>query len=325
MASGRKKRRGYAIIENVGEGTFGQVYRARDEKTGEVVALKRVRIGNIQNGISLSLFREIKALQHIKSLHVIKLHKYFAQGSSVVLVLEYMSTDLRHIMQSMQEKGHCFADLQIKSLLHMTLKGIHAVHQMRLLHRDIKPSNLLLAQNGLLKLADFGLARILDGKGDYTHEVATRWYRAPELLFGSRSYGRGVDIWALGCVFGELMNHMPLFPGQNDIDQLSTIFSCLGTPSTNDWPSIKDLPDYAKISFPEMKRKPLEEVVPRGTKAALRLLDQLLAYNPSKRSSALAALDDSYFEAPPPNRMSSKPSIFLSIYLLDCLPPLDLP
>lgn len=181
----------------------------------------------------------------------------------------------------------------------MMLKGLNAVHKLNLIHRDLKPANLLLTSAGILKLADFGLVRVDDKKQDYTHEVATRWYRSPSLLFGSRSYGPEVDMWAVGCIFGEMINHMPLFPGQNDIDQISVIFENLGTPSVSSWPRMVHLPDYSKISFPIQEPKPLSKVLPKASYPALKFISRLLVYNPSDRVSAEAALLDSYFVSIP--------------------------
>jgi len=220
----------YNVLTRIGEGTFGEVFKATDAKTGQVVALKRIRIPNAQQqGVPLSLIREIKGLTQLEDPHVIHLFDHFPQGSSVILVLEYMHTDLGQVLARLADQGKSLSEAQIKTIMIMLLKGLAAVHKCNLMHRDLKPANLLLTQKGILKLADFGLVRVVKekrrkGGGDYTHEVATRWYRAPELLFGSRNYGQGVDLWAVGCIFGELMNHMPLFPGQNDIDQLSVIF-----------------------------------------------------------------------------------------------------
>ena len=183
--------------------------------------------------------------------------------------------------------------------------------------QDIKPSNLLVSHSGVLKLADFGLARVHRGlgtaagdRGSYTPQVATRWFRAPELLFGARKYGVGVDLWAAGVVFGEMLTHSPLFPGENDIDQIYRVMQVLGTPTPEVWPvrryrtyssgcvrfmtvqcvcrfqGASSLPDFDKIQFPECKPLDLAEVVPNASPDALALLQKFLVYDPSKRISA---------------------------------------
>ncbi|KAG6920693.1 cyclin dependent kinase 20, partial [Chelydra serpentina] len=145
---------------------------------------------------------------------------------------------------------------------------------------DLKPANLLISSTGQLKIADFGLARVFSSDAGrlYSHQVATRWYRAPELLYGARKYDEGVDLWAVGCIFAELLNNSPLFPGENDIEQLCCVLRVLGTPSQRVWPEITELPDYNKISFKDNPPIPLEEVLPDAPPQALQLLTRFLVY-----------------------------------------------
>lgn len=176
--------------------------------------------------------------------------------------------------------------------------------------QDLKPANLLISASGQLKIADFGLARVFspDGGRLYTHQVATRWYRAPELLYGARQYDQGVDLWAVGCIMGELLNGSPLFPGENDIEQLCCVLRILGTPSPRVWPEITELPDYNKISFKEQAPVPLEEVLPDASPQALDLLGQFLLYPPRQRIAASQALLHQYFfTAPLPAHPSELP------------------
>lgn len=159
----------------------------------------------------------------------------FASGTGVVLVFEYMLGDLSQILR--QQIGPLGSSV-VKSYMLMILRGVAYCHQNSIMHRDLKPANLLVGPTGILKLGDFGLARIYtaDCERPLSHQVATRWYRAPELLYGARTYDCGVDLWAVGCIFGELLNNSPLFPGQNDIDQLFCVQSSLGTPTGETWP-----------------------------------------------------------------------------------------
>lgn len=169
---------------------------------------------------------------------------------------------------------------------------------------------MLISASGQLKIADFGLARVFspDGSRLYTHQVATRWYRAPELLYGARQYNQGVDLWAVGCILGELLNGSPLFPGENDIEQLCCVLRILGTPSPQVWPEITELPDYNKISFKEQAPVPLEEVLPDASPQALDLLGRFLLYPPLQRIAASQALLHQYFfTAPLPAHPSELP------------------
>ncbi len=181
--------------------------------------------------------------------------------------------------------------------MYQIISGIAYCHTHRILHRDLKPQNLLIDKNTKeLKLADFGLARAFDIPiKRYTHEVVTLWYRAPEILLGSPHYSTPVDIWSIGCIFAEMANQKPLFPGESEIDQLIRIFSVLGTPNEELWPGISLLPDYSE-NFPKWNPKNLKEFVPELDDLGVDLLTKMLQYEPSKRINARAALAHDYFK-----------------------------
>ncbi|PFX17201.1 Cyclin-dependent kinase 20 [Stylophora pistillata] len=210
----------YTILGNIGEGAHGIVFKAKHIESGEVVALKKVPLRKIEDGIPNTALREIKALQEIEdNQNVVKLIDVFPYGTGFVLVFEYMLSDLSEVLRN---SARPLTEAQIKSYMLMLLKGVVFCHENSIMHRDLKPANLLISSTGHLKIADFGLARVFsnDGNRQYSHQVATRWYRAPELLYGARKYDEGVDLWAVGCIFGELLNNSPLFPGESDITQL---------------------------------------------------------------------------------------------------------
>lgn len=192
----------------------------------------------------------------------------------------------------------------------MLLKGVAFLHHNNIMHRDLKPANLLISSSGHLKIADFGLARLLSEHRErlYSHQVATRWYRAPELLYGARKYDEGVDLWAVGCIFGELLNSSPLFPGENDIEQLCCVLRVLGTPTQETWPEMVELPDYNKITFKDNPPIPLKEIVPDTSPQALDLLCKFLVYPSKQRCSAKQALLHPYLFTPPlPSHHSELP------------------
>lgn len=152
-----------------------------------------------------------------------------------------------------------------QAIAQMMLAGLAGAHAENIIHRDLKPSNLLFSAAGSLKLGDFGLAQVCkQGQTIPSHQIATRWYRSPESLYGGRADSGGLDLWACGCILAELLNHSPLFPGENDIDQLYRIFRLRGTPDVHPvpWPEAESLPDFHKISFPQMHPLPLREVLP---------------------------------------------------------------
>ncbi|XP_053061350.1 cyclin-dependent kinase 20 isoform X2 [Acinonyx jubatus] len=276
----------YCILGRIGEGAHGIVFKAKHVETGEIVALKKVALRRLEDGIPNQALREIKALQEIEdNQHVVQLKAVFPHGAGFVLAFEFMLSDLAEVVRHAQRP---LGQAQVKSYLQMLLKGVAFCHANNIVHRDLKPANLLISASGQLKIADFGLARVFspDGSRLYTHQVATRWYRAPELLYGARQYDQGVDLWAVGCILGELLNGSPLFPGENDIEQLCCVLRILGTPSPQVWPEITDLPDYNKISFKEQAPVPLEEVLPDASPQALDLLGLFLLYPPRQRISA---------------------------------------
>ncbi|XP_058157430.1 cyclin-dependent kinase 20 isoform X2 [Dasypus novemcinctus] len=276
----------YCILGRIGEGAHGIVFKAKHVETGEIVALKKVALRRLEDGIPNQALREIKALQEMEdNQYVVQLKAVFPHGAGFVLAFEFMLSDLAEVVRHAQRP---LAQAQVKSYLQMLLKGVAFCHANNIVHRDLKPANLLISASGQLKIADFGLARVFspDGSRLYTHQVATRWYRAPELLYGARQYDQGVDLWAVGCIMGELLNGSPLFPGENDIEQLCCVLRILGTPSPQVWPEITELPDYNKISFKEQAPMPLEEVLPDASPQALDLLGQFLLYPPHRRVAA---------------------------------------
>ncbi|KAK1334620.1 hypothetical protein QTO34_005627 [Cnephaeus nilssonii] len=296
----------YCILGRIGEGAHGIVFKAKHIETGEIVALKKVALRRLEDGIPNQALREIKALQEIEdNQYVVQLKAVFPHGAGFVLAFEFMLSDLAEVVRHTQRP---LAQAQVKSYLQMLLKGVSFCHRQQ--HRasgqsqlgwDLKPANLLISASGQLKIADFGLARVFspDGSRLYTHQVATRWYRAPELLYGARQYDQGVDLWAVGCILGELLNGSPLFPGENDIEQLCCVLRILGTPSPQIWPEITQLPDYNKISFEEQAPVPLGEVLPDASPQALDLLGQFLLYPPRQRIAASQALLHQYFFTAP--------------------------
>jgi cyclin-dependent kinase len=212
----------------------------------------------------------------------------------LTLVFEYLDQDLKKYLDACGEEG--LDPYTVKSFLFQLLQGIRFCHAHRVLHRDLKPQNLLINMQGQLKLADFGLARAFGiPVRNYTHEVVTLWYRAPDVLMGSRKYSTQVDIWSVGCIFAEMVTGRPLFPGQTDAEQLQMIFQALGTPTLKSWPSMADLPDYKGPSLPQYPGSSLSKFVKRLDKLGIDLLTRMLQHDPAKRISAEAALQHPFF------------------------------
>ncbi|XP_036264738.1 cyclin-dependent kinase 7 isoform X5 [Pipistrellus kuhlii] len=251
----------YEKLDFLGEGQFATVYKARDKNTNQIVAIKKIKLGHrseAKDGINRTALREIKLLQELSHPNIIGLLDAFGHKSNISLVFDFMETDLE----------------------------------------DLKPNNLLLDENGVLKLADFGLAKSFGSPNRaYTHQVVTRWYRAPELLFGARMYGVGVDMWAVGCILAELLLRVPFLPGDSDLDQLTRIFETLGTPTEEQWPDMCSLPDF--VTFKSFPGVPLPHIFSAAGDDLLALIQGLFLFNPCTRITATQALKTKYFSNRP--------------------------
>lgn len=281
----------YFNLEKVGEGTYGIVYKAQDS-AGEVFALKTIRLEAEDEGIPSTAIREISLLKELQHPNIVRLCDVIHTERKLTLVFEYLDQDLKKLID-MCEGGLDLATT--KSFLYQLLRGIAYCHQHRVLHRDLKPQNLLINREGSLKLADFGLARAFGiPVRSYTHEVVTLWYRAPDVLMGSRKYSTPVDIWSVGCIFAEMVNGRALFPGNTDQDQLQRIYKLLGTPSEQSWPSITELPDW-KPSVEQHEPQPWQSMVPNLDPPGLELLSKMLQYSPDHRVTGRAGMEHEYF------------------------------
>ncbi|KVI01260.1 cyclin-dependent kinase F-1 [Cynara cardunculus var. scolymus] len=390
----------YEIQTRVGSGAYSDVYKARRLSDDLPVALKEVH--DYQ-----SAFREIEALQTLQhSPNVVVLHEYFwSEDEDAVLVLEYLPTDLSSVIRMAKKEREGLSVGEIKRWIIQILLAVDACHRSSIIHRDLKPSNLLISADGVLKLADFGQARIrlapgfvsindhtqpqghessvyqqvkpenvgqesrvnlMEGplgtieeygtsdefktkdtfdevdketnipdvdtsclatcttsdveedffKSNYSYEaneaggndesalltscVGTRWFRAPELLFGSTNYGAEIDLWSLGCIIAELFTLEPVFPGSSDIDQLSRIFTVLGNLSEEVWPGCVQLPDFRIISFSKVENPSgLDSCLPNRSQDEILLAKKLLCFDPAGRATAMELLHDKYLNEEP--------------------------
>ena len=279
----------------LGKGAYGKVYKARSNLTGEVVAMKRTKFDPQEEGVPSTAIREIALLKELSHENVVKLLDVFFSTNELMIVFEFVETDLKKYMRSL---GRKLSPAIVKSFWFQLCRGIEFCHRHRIVHRDLKPENLLIESRQRLKIADFGLARVYSVPVQkYTHEVVTVWYRAPEILLGMVFYSMPVDLWSIGCVVAEMATGSPLFAGDSEIGTIFQIFMKLGTPSEDSWPGVCNLPDY-KAAFPKWQPKGWDNI--RNTKQqvgveGVALLDKFLAYDPMARISVQRALQHPYF------------------------------
>ncbi|KAF8572083.1 hypothetical protein P879_03120 [Paragonimus westermani] len=216
----------YEKLTRIGEGAYGVVFKCRHRDTGDIVAIKKFTDSEEDPVIHRIAMREIRTLKQLKHPNLINLIEVFKRKRRLHLVFQYVDHTLLH---ELEQHTNGLDRLQIRKLTWQLLQAVYFCHAHNCIHRDVKPENILITKTGQLKLCDFGFARLLTGPGDeYTDYVATRWYRAPELLVGDTQYGPPVDVWAIGCVVAEMMTGMPLWPGRSDLDQLHLITRTLG-------------------------------------------------------------------------------------------------
>jgi len=285
----------YQKIEKVGEGTYGVVYKAKDTYSGQIVALKKIRLEAEDEGVPSTAIREISLLKELKDDNIVRLLDIVHADQKLFLVFEFLDVDLKRYIETGNQNRTPISLQIVKKFTYQLNSGLLYCHSHRILHRDLKPQNLLIDKRDNLKLADFGLARAFGiPMRTYTHEVVTLWYRAPEVLLGSRHYSTAIDMWSVGCIFAEMaMQGAPLFPGDSEIDQIFKIFRILGTPNEEVWPSVSSLPDY-KPTFPQWSRQDVARIVSTLDEAGIDMLKRTLTYDSAKRISAKRALVHPY-------------------------------
>eukprot|EP00756_Hemistasia_phaeocysticola_P019636 Hpha_TRINITY_DN15675_c0_g2::TRINITY_DN15675_c0_g2_i1::g.98772::m.98772 len=300
----------YTKLDKIGEGSYGVVYKAKDKTSGDLVALKRIRLDSEDEGLPCTAIREISLLKELKHRNIVRLLDVVHSDKKLTLVFEYLDQDLHRFIienQSMQPVRGLDSSL-VQDLMLQLCHAIDFCHSRGVLHRDLKPQNLLISKSHVLKLADFGLGRAVGiPVKKYTHEVVTLWYRAPEVLLGSTDYGTGVDIWSAGCIFAEIATGQPLFTGnKTDADQLLAIYKFWGTPSREEWPSMHQYPfSSAVLSQPEFLHAYEGESAKRFSQDGVGfqklrssgqdLMKRMLRFEPAERLRATAVLRHAYF------------------------------
>ena len=288
----------YEVLGVVGEGAYGVVLRCRHKDSGDIVAIKKFKEAEDDEALKKTTLREVRLLRLLRHGNIVSLLEAFRRKTRLYLVFEYVEKNLLEVLET-QPQG-LDAEL-VRVYILQLVRAIHWCHSHEVVHRDIKPENLLInTRSNTLKLCDFGFARVLSSAQpqDLTDYVATRWYRAPELLLGSTSYGFGVDLWAIGCIMGEISDGQPLFPGESEVDQLYIVQKIIGPLTAEHLELFMANPRFAGLKFPDMSKPETlqKKYMGKLSKRALNFMKILLSMDPSDRSTSSSCLTDPYFE-----------------------------
>ncbi|KAL0407985.1 UNVERIFIED_CONTAM: Cyclin-dependent kinase F-4 [Sesamum radiatum] len=305
----------YTIIKEVGNGTFGTVWRALSKQSGEVVAIKKMKKKYYSWEECINL-REVKSLRKMNHPNIVKLKEVIRENDVLYFVFEYMECNL---YQLMKDRRKLFSEVEVRNWCFQVFQGLAYIHQRGYFHRDLKPENLLVSKD-IIKVADFGLAREINSRPPFTEYVSTRWYRAPEVLLQSPVYGPPVDMWAMGAIMAELFTLRPLFPGSSEADEIYKICCVIGSPTQSEWPEGLELASAINFQFPQVAAVDLSMLVPGVTADAISLIavstlsilmlyiclvklasefyiQSLCSWDPSKRPTAMEALQHPYFQS----------------------------
>ncbi|XP_032400788.1 cyclin-dependent kinase-like 1 isoform X1 [Xiphophorus hellerii] len=285
----------YEKLAKIGEGSYGVVFKCRHRETGQIVAIKKFVESEEDPVIKKIAQRETRMLKQLKHVNLVNLLEVFRRKRRLHLVFEFCE---QTVLNELDKHPQGVPEAQLKSIVWQTLQAVNFCHKHNCIHRDVKPENILLTKSGVIKLCDFGFARILTGpEDDYTDYVATRWYRAPELLVGDTQYGPPVDVWAVGCVFAELLSGNPLWPGKSDVDQLYLIRKTLGDLIPHHQQIFRSNVFFSGVSIPEPDTtEPLERRFYGASLQALMVMKSCLVMDPSLRLSCEELLELPYFQ-----------------------------
>ncbi|KAG8720463.1 MAP kinase Pmk1 [Ceratobasidium sp. 394] len=298
----------YQVLDVVGEGAYGIVCSAMHRPTGRKVAIKKIAPFD-HSMFCLRTLRELKLLKFLSeagvSENIISILDIIKPPSleafkEVYLIQELMETDMHRVIRTQD-----LSDDHAQYFIYQTLRALKALHSADVIHRDLKPSNLLLNANCDLKVCDFGLARSVKTAepsgtetGFMTEYVATRWYRAPEIMLTFKQYTKAIDVWSVGCILAEMLSGKPLFPGRDYHHQLTLILDVLGTPTLDEFYAIttRRSRDYIR-ALPFRKRRPFAQLFPNASALAVDFLTKTLTFDPKKRITVEDALCHPYLEA----------------------------
>uniref|UniRef100_A0A0N5CG16 Protein kinase domain-containing protein n=1 Tax=Strongyloides papillosus TaxID=174720 RepID=A0A0N5CG16_STREA len=285
----------YVVEKILGSGSFGIVFKVKLPQTGESLAVKKVLQDRRYKN------RELQVIRKLNHKNVVKLKYYFYSIGNkkddvyLNLMLEFIKDTVHRAIRSYSRSNQQIPIIATKVFTYQIFRALGYIHHLGICHRDIKPQNLLIDwESGILKLCDFGSAKMLvEGEPNVAY-ICSRYYRAPELIFGSTSYTNAIDIWSAGTVFAEMLLGKPMFPGESGVDQLVEIIKILGTPSKEN--VIKMNPTYSTHRFPDMRPQPFSSIFSRASSEAINLLESILQYDPTMRPLPLRVLCHPFFD-----------------------------
>lgn len=286
----------FKVLEKLGEGSYGCVIKATDLLTGEIVAIKKCKIKSRESyGIPYWVIREVTMLKELRHKNIVKLKKVITRNlssrSMIGLVFDYYPMTLSDYLGTWESR---LPDAVIKRIMKQIFEAIYFTHSKHVIHRDLKPQNIMITNDLVVKVGDFGLARYLGYPFHYyTKEVMTLNYRCPEIIFGQESYNLSADMWSIGCILGELYRKKPIFltKNNNTVELLYAIACLIGVPSPQEWPALLNLSTFRMVNYSSINsRCNLDSIIPRSN-ALYPLLKMLLVYNPDHRITAREALD----------------------------------
>ncbi|KAA0203412.1 hypothetical protein HAZT_HAZT000858 [Hyalella azteca] len=281
----------YITLNELGKGTYGSVVLGQRVDTGEKVAIKKMNKKFFTWDEAMNL-REVKSLKKLSHVNVVKLKEVIREKDTLYFVMEYMRENLYQLMKNSDK---LFSESVIRNMMWQVLQGLAFMHKHGYFHRDMKPENLLCTGPDIIKIGDFGLAREIRSRPPYTDYVSTRWYRAPEVLLRATNYSSPIDMWAVGAIMAEVYTFRPLFPGNSEIDQIFKICQVIGTPEKADWPEGYILAKAMNFKFPQFTPMNLSSIVTNASPEALRLMSDMLLWNPTKRPTAQQCFKYPYF------------------------------
>ena len=268
----------FVVLEQICQTQFSTILRCKNKTTKDIVVLKEISQKKTEDAPNKQVLRELLVLMNFSHPHIVKYNSVFVHHSNIVIEMEFCTSSLSNVIKQISKPFHV---AQTKKIIRSIALGLKYLHDHDIIHRDIKPGNIFIDENCIVKLGDFGSSRIITNynNGNLTPLVGTKWYKAPEIIFGNKIYDKTVDIWSFGCLMAELFLLEPLFPGATDFEMINLIFGFLGFSKEDE----EVLKPKLKINYREMKDSIFESTFDTADKDSIDLMKKMLCTNPKKR------------------------------------------